>query len=119
MKQYSDIILRAFIVLALVTALSLHPLGSVRGANNTPVYVLGVLNPADPLITDLQPLPPAVTILTSTTSLTTLSPNSILFIDGSWLASASSIDPTVMPAIVQTVVAGLPTVVVRGDPSLL
>lgn len=119
MKQYSNMILRAFIVLALVTALSLHPLEPVKGTSNTPVYVLGVSNPADPLITDLQTLTSSVTLLTSVTSLITLSPSSILFIDGSWLTSASSLNPTVMPAIVQTVLTGMPSVVVRGDPSIL
>jgi len=112
-------LLKGVIVLALVTVLSLHPLGPVRAATNAHVYVLGVSNPTDPLITDLQSLTPSVTILTSVASLLTLSPSSILYIDGSWLATASSLDPLVMPVIVQTVLTGLPTVVVRGDPSIL
>jgi len=119
LKQFSKILLRAIIALALVTALSLHPLGPVRAATNANVYVLGVSNPTDPLITDLQSLTSSVTLLTSVTSLLTLSPSSILYIDGSWLATASSLDPLVMPVIVQTVLTGLPTVVVRGDPSIL
>src|SRR6266849_8365363 len=117
MKQPCSILLRAITVIALIAALSIHPLGPVRGASNTPVYVLGVSNPTDPLIIDLQSLTSSVTILTSVTGLTTLSTSSILYIDGSWLASVSFLDPTVMPTIDQTVSAGLPAVVVMGDPS--
>jgi hypothetical protein len=119
MKPYSSILLRVIVVLALVAIISLHPFGPVKGTSSTPVYALGVSNPTDPLIIDLQSLTSSVTILASVTSLTTLSPGSILYVDGSWLASASSLDPKVMPAIVQTVLTGLPTIVVRGDPSIL
>jgi len=119
MKPYSSILLRSIVALALVAVISLHPFGPVKGTSSTSVYVLGVSNLTDPLIIDLQGLTSSVTILTSVTSLTTLSPGSILYVDGSWLSSASSLDPKVMPAIVQTVLTGLPTVVVRGDPSIL
>lgn len=119
MKRYNRIIYRTIIVVALVVALSLHPLAPVKAISNTPVFVLGVSNPTDPLITDLQSLTSSVTILSSVTSLATLSPSSILYIDGSWLATASSLDPTIMPIVIQTVLAGLPTIVVRGSPSIL
>jgi hypothetical protein len=119
MKHSSSMILRSITVIALVAALSTHSFGPVRGASNTPVYVLGVANPADPLIIDLQGLTSSVTILTSVAGLTTLAQGSILYIDGTWLASASSLDPAIIPAIVQTVLTGVPTVVVRGDPSTL
>jgi hypothetical protein len=119
MQQYRTVFLRVMIALALVAALSVHPLGTVRATSNTPVYVLGVSNATDPLIIDLQSLTSSVNLLNSVTSLTTISTGSILYIDGSWLATTSSQDPTVMPTIVQAVLAGLPTVVVRGDPSIL
>jgi hypothetical protein len=116
MKENSRIILRIVVVLALVVAMGVRPFGPVKGASSTPVYVLGVSNPTDPLIIDLQSLTSSVTILTSVTGLTTLSTSSILYIDGSWLASVSSLDPTVIPTIDRTVLAGLPAVVVRGTP---
>ena len=119
MKENSRIILRIVVVLALVVAMGVRPFGPVKAASSTPVYVLGVSNPTDPLIIDLQSLTSSVTILTSVTGLTTLSTSSILYIDGSWLATVSSLDPTVIPTIDQTVLAGLPAVVVRGHPSIL
>lgn len=115
MKKKSRNILRIIIVLAIVAAMTIRPLGPVKAASDTPVYVIGVLSPLDPLIVDLQSLTPSVTILTSITGLATLSTGSILYIDGSWLASVSSVIPT----IDQTVLAGVPVVVVRGDPSIL
>jgi hypothetical protein len=119
MRKPSRVISRTLIVLALVIALSVSHLSPVKATSNTPVFVLGVSSPADPLATDLQSLTSSVTILNSVTGLLTLSPASILFIDGSWLTTVSSLDPTVMPIVVQTVLAGLPTIVVRGDPSIL
>src|SRR5713101_9118513 len=119
MKENSRIILRIVVVLALVIAMGVRPFGPVKAASSTPVYVLGVSNPTDPLIIDLQSLTSSATILTSVTGLTTLSTSSILYIDGSWLATVSSLDPTVIPTIDQTVLAGLPAVVVRGHPSIL
>lgn len=119
MKQNSGIVLKSIIVVALVGALSLHVLSPAKGAGNTPVYVLGVSNPTDPLIVDLQSLTSSVTILSSVAGLTTINLGSILYIDGSWLASTSSTNPTILPTIVQTVLAGVPSVVVRGDPSIL
>src|SRR5690348_16963770 len=88
--------IRVVTVIALVTMLGVHPFGSVKATSSTPVYVLGVTNPTDPLIIDLQSLTSSVTILPSVTGLTGLSAGSILYIDGSWLASASSIDPTIL-----------------------
>ena len=119
MKQFSIQALKVIIVISTVALLGVHQFGSVKATSNIAVYVLGVYNPLDPLVLDLQSITSSVTILPSVTSLTSLSTGSILYIDGSWLASASSIDPTIMPTIVQTVVSGLPTVVVRGDPSIL
>lgn len=119
MKKKSRNLLRIIVVLAIVAAMSIRPFGPVKAASNTPVYVIGVLSPLDPLIVDLQNLTPSVTILTSITGLATLSTSSILYIDGSWLASVSSSDPTVIPTIDHTVLAGIPAIVVRGDPSIL
>ena len=119
MKKNSRNILRIMVVLSIVAAMSIRPLGPVKAASNTPVYVIGVSNPTDPLIVDLGSLTSSVTILSSIAGLTTLSPSSILYIDGSWLASVSSLDHTVIPTIDQTVLAGIPAIVVRGDPSIL
>ena len=114
-----NIHLRVLIALALIVAIGTHPLGPVRATNNTPVFVLGVTNATDPLILDLQSLTSSVTILTSVTSLPSLSPGSILYIDGSWLSTASSQNPLIMQTVIQTVLGGLPTIVVRGNPSAL
>lgn len=119
MKKKSRNILRIIVVLAIVAAMTIRPLGPVKATSDTPVYVIGVLSPLDPLIVDLQSLTPSVTILTSITGLATLSTGSILYIDGSWLASVSSVVPTAIPTIDQTVLAGVPAIVVRGDPSIL
>lgn len=119
MKKTPKTVLRIIVVLAIVAAISIRPFGPVKAASNVPVYVIGVLSPFDPLIVDLQNLTPSVTILTSITGLATLSTSSILYIDGSWLASVSSLDPTVIPTIDQTMLAGVPSIVVRGDPSIL
>lgn len=119
MQNKASYILRMTVIVATIAVLIIHPLGPVKATSSTSVYVLGVTNPLDPLILDLQGLTSSVTILPSVTSLTTLSPNSILYIDGAWLSTVSSLDPTIVPAIVQTMLTGLPTVEVRGDPSLL
>jgi hypothetical protein len=119
MQTFTNILLRVTIVIALIVAINIHPLAPVRGASSTPVYVLGVTNPTDPLIIDLKNLTSSVTILNSVAGLTTLNQGSILYIDGSWLTNAASLNPTLIPTIVQTVLTGVPTVVVRGDPSIL
>ena len=111
--------MKVALVLALVIVLSIRPFAPVKATGNTPVYVLGVTNPADPLIIDLQGLTSSVTLLSSITGLATLRPGSILYIDGSWLATISSVNPLAIPTIVQTVLAGVPTIAVRGDPSIL
>src|SRR5713101_1287848 len=119
MKQLSSILLRAITVIALIAALSIHPLGPVRGASNTPVYVLGVSNPTDPLIIDLQSLTSSVTILPGVSSLTLVGGNSILFVDGQWLQTVSSLDPTILSLVASKALNAIPTIVVRGSPSLL
>jgi hypothetical protein len=106
------------LLLALTVALLVH-VGSVGATSATPTYVLGVSNPLDPLILDLQSLTSQVTLLPSVSGLASIGGNSILFVDGSWLATASSLDPTVLSAVVQTALSGVPTVVVRGNPAIL
>jgi hypothetical protein len=106
------------LLLALTIALMVHA-GSVVATSSTTTYVLGVTNPLDPLVVDLQSLTSSVTLLPSVSALTSLGGNSILFIDGSWLATASSLDPTILSSVVKTVLTGIPTVVVRGNPAIL
>jgi hypothetical protein len=57
--------------------------------------------------------------LPGVSSLSIVSGNSILFVDGSWLALASSLDPTVLTLVQQKVLSGVPTVAIRGNPGLL
>ncbi len=102
-----------------MAAISAGQISAVVAQSNTPAYVLGVSNPSDPLILDLQNLTSSLTILPAVSSLSLIAPNSILFIDGTWLQSASSLDPTVLSTIVGTVLNGLPTIVVRGNPAFL
>ena len=109
----------SILIIVLSATLSVYTLSPVRALTNTPTYVLGVSNPTDPLILDLQGLTSSVTILPSISSLGTLGGNSILFVDGAWLQSVSSLDPTILSTLVGAVVSGLPTVVVRGPPALL
>ncbi len=106
------------LLLVLTIALMVHA-GSVVATSSTTTYVLGVTNPLDPLVVDLQSLTSSVTLLPSVSALTSVGGNSILFIDGSWLATASSLDPTILSSVVKTVVTGVPTVVVRGNPAIL
>jgi hypothetical protein len=109
----------SILIIVLAATLSVYTFSPVRALTNTPTYVLGVSNPTDPLILDLQGLTSSVTILPSISSLGTLGGNSILFVDGAWLRSVSSLDPTILSTLVGAVVSGLPTVVVRGPPALL
>jgi len=109
----------SILIIVLSATLSAYTVSPVRALTNTPTYVLGVSNPTDPLILDLQGLTSSVTILPSISGLGTLGGNSILFVDGAWLQSVSSLDPTILSALVGKVVSGLPTVVVRGPPALL
>jgi hypothetical protein len=107
------------LVAVVIVGVSVYPLRPVGAISNTPAYVLGVSNPLDPLILDLKNLTSSVTILPSTSYLSLVGVNSILFVDGAWLSTASSLDPTVLSLLVGTVLQGIPTVVVRGNPSLL
>jgi len=91
----------------------------VSATSRTPTYVLGVSNPTDPLVLDLQSLSSSVTILPGVSSLSVVGGNSILFVDGSWLSLVSSIDPTVLSLVQQKVLSGVPTVAIRGNPGLL
>ena len=103
----------------MILAFMAYPLPSVLATSNTPTYVLGVSNPTDPLIIDLQGLTSSVTVLPGVSSLTLVGGNSILFVDGAWLQSVSSIDPTVLSLVAQEALKAVPTVVVRGTPSLV
>jgi hypothetical protein len=100
-------------------ALPNHSIQTAAAANNTPTYVLGVTDPNDPLIVKLQTLTTSVTILPSISSLNLAGANSILFVDGNWLRTVTALDPTVLSLIVGKVVSGLPTIEVRGNPTLL
>src|SRR2546425_857966 len=106
------------LLLAFTVALFVR-VGPVGATSSTPTYVLGVSNPLDPLIVDLQSLTSQVTLLPSVSGLASIGANSILYTDGSWLATASSLDPTVLSSVVQTVLSGVPTIVVRGNPGIL
>jgi hypothetical protein len=106
-------------ILSIILAVIAYPLPSVLAPSNTPTYVLGVSSPTDPLIVDLQSLTSSLTILPGVSSLTLVGPNSILFVDGAWLQSVSSVDPTILSLVAQEALKAVPTVVVRGAPSLL
>src|SRR5712692_2635078 len=104
--------------LALAAILASHvPLAAAQ--STTPTYVLGVSSPLDPLIVDLQSQTSSLTILSGVSGLSLLGPGSILFIDGSWLQTVSSLDPTILPLLDSTVLNGVPSVVVRGSPTIL
>jgi hypothetical protein len=101
------------------TALSASQFPRVLGQSTTPTYLLGVSNPLDPLVVDLQSQTSSLTILSGVSGLSVVGPGSILFIDGAWLQSASSLDPTVLQLLDSTVLNGVPSVVVRGTPTIL
>jgi len=103
----------------ILAALALHPMGFAGAISATPVYVLGASSPLDPLVTDLQGLTSSVTILPSVSSLSLLGSGSILYVDGGWLSTATSLDPTVLSLIASTALRGVPTVVVRGNAAIL
>jgi hypothetical protein len=113
------ILLESILAVALILSLSSYHLASVSAVSGTPTYVLGVSNPTDPLVLDLQSLSSSVTMLPGVSSLSLVGGNSILFVDGSWLALASSFDPTVLSLVQQKVLSGVPTVAIRGNPGLL
>ena len=103
----------------ILAAFALHPIVFATALSTTPVYVLGVSSPLDPLVTDLQGLTSSVTILPSATSLSSLGSGSILYVDGAWLSTATSLDPTVLSLITSTALHGVPIVVVRGSAAIL
>jgi hypothetical protein len=107
------------VIFSITLSLLAAPLPSAAATSNTQTFVLGVSNPTDPLIVDLQGLTSSVIILPGVTSLSLLGGNSILFVDGAWLQSVSSLDPTTLSLVAQEPLKGIPTVVVRGAPSLL
>jgi hypothetical protein len=115
---YRTLQITLLVGIALAT-ISIGQISRAAAQSTTPVYVLGVSNPLDPLILDLQSLTSSVTILPGVSSLSLIGTNSILFIDGNWLQSTVSLDPTVMSTILTPVLNGLPTVVIRGNPALL
>src|SRR5690242_4045970 len=87
-----------FMVISLVilAAVALHPIGIARAISATPVYVLGISSPLDPLIIDLQGLTSSVTLLPAVSGVSSLGTGSILYIDGGWLSTQSSLDPTIL-----------------------
>jgi hypothetical protein len=109
-------------LLALITilpVLSGLAITSHAATNNTATYVLGVTSPTDPLIVDLQSLTSSVTILPGISSLTLVGGNSILYVDGQWLQTASSLNPTILSQVASEALNGIPTIVIRGSPSIL
>src|SRR5260370_31460385 len=84
------------VVLTIMSALTVN---SHAASSSTPTYVLGVSSPTDPLIVHLQSLTSSVTILHGITSLGLVGGNSILFVDGQSLQTASSLDPTILPLL--------------------
>jgi hypothetical protein len=102
-----------------LAAISAGQIPLAAAQSTTPTYVLGVSSPLDPLVVDLQSQTSSLTILSGVSGLSLLGPGSILFIDGSWLQSASSLDPTILPLLDSTVLNGIPSVVVRGSPTIL
>src|SRR6267143_507125 len=93
------------------------PLAAAQSA--TPTYVLGVSSSLDPLVVDLRSQTSSLTILSGVSGLSLLGPGSVLFIDGAWLQSVSSLDPAILPLLDSTVLNGVPSVVVRGTPTIL
>jgi hypothetical protein len=87
--------------------------------SSTPTYVLGVSSPLDPLVVDLQSQTSSLTILSGVSGLSVVGSGSILFINGTWLQAASSLDLTILPTLDSTVLTGVPSVVVGGTPTIL
>src|SRR5438128_4857841 len=100
------VLFESIVVIALVMSIGSYHAAPVSGATGTSTYVLGVSSPMDPLVIDLQSLSSSVTILPGVSSLSLVGGNSILFVDGSWLASISSLDPTVLSLIQQKLLSG-------------
>jgi len=100
-------------------ALSASQIPRAAAQSSTPTYVLGVSSPLDPLVVDLQRQTSSLTILSGVSGLSLLGPGSILFVNGAWLQSVSSLDPTILLVIDSTVLNGVPSVVVGGTPTTL
>jgi hypothetical protein len=113
------VLLESIFAVTLIVSMSSYHVAFVSATSGTPTYVLGVSNPTDPLVLDLQSLSSSVTILPGVSSLSLVGGNSILVVDGSWLALVSSLDPTVLSLLQQKVLSGVPTVAIRGNPGLL
>jgi hypothetical protein len=113
---YKKTLLVLLVALPILSALAVT---SHAATSNTPTYVLGVSSPTDPLIVDLQSLTSSVTILPGISSLGLVGASSILFVDGQWLQTASSLDPTVLSLVASKALNAIPTIVIRGSPSLL
>jgi hypothetical protein len=107
------------VLLVLLPILSALTVTSHASTSNTPTYVLGVSSPTDPLIVDLQSLTSSVTILPGISSIGLVGANSILFVDGQWLQTASSLDPTLLTLVASKALNAIPTIVIRGSASLL
>jgi hypothetical protein len=115
-SAHNKTLLALLVVLPILSALTVT---SHAATSNTPTYVLGVSSPTDPLIIDLQSLTSSVTILPGISSLGLVGGNSILFVDGQWLQTASSLDPTLLSLVASKALNAIPTIVIRGSPSLL
>jgi hypothetical protein len=102
-----------------LAAISAGQIPLAAAQSTTPTYVLGVSSPLDPLVVDLQSQTSSLTILSGVSGLSVVGPGSILFIDGAWLQSVSSLNPTILPLLDSTVLNGVPSVVVRGTPTIL
>lgn len=109
----------ALAIFSAILALLAVPIPSTLATGNTPTFVLGVTSPTDPLIVDLQALTSSISVLPGVTSLSLVGTNSILYVDGAWLQSVSSLNPAILTTIAQEPLKGIPTIVVRGSPSIL
>jgi hypothetical protein len=115
-NAHNKVLLVLLVVLPILSALTVT---SHAATSNTPTYVLGISSPTDPLIVDLQSLTSSVTILPGVSSLGLVGGNSILFVDGQWLQTVSSLDPTVLSLVASKALNAIPTIVIRGSASLL
>lgn len=114
------LVIRISLLIVLVSvAVLANRVSPVAAPSTTSTYVLGVSSPTDPLIIVLQNLTSSLTLLSSVSSLSLLAPNSILFIDGTWLQSVSSLNPALLSTVAATAINGVPSVVVRGNPAIL
>lgn len=117
--QISRYLQTALVASLMIAASTFGAIPSVHAISSTPTFVLGVSNLQDPLILDLQNLTSSLTLLPSVSGLSLVGTNSILYVDGTWLASTASLNPTIFSTVVAEVLAGVPTVTIRGDTTLL